>query len=54
MSQENVEVVRQMLDSFNHGDVAAVIGKFDKNCELREPPEMPDRLALGFRGQRNP
>ena len=50
MSQENVEVVRQMLDSFNRGDVAAVIGKFDKNCELHEPPEMPDRLALGFRG----
>jgi ketosteroid isomerase-like protein len=50
MSQENVEVVRQMLDSFNRADVGAVIGTFDKNCKLHEPPEMPDRLALGFRG----
>jgi ketosteroid isomerase-like protein len=50
MSHENVEVVRNMLDAFNRGDVDAVLGTFDERCELHEPPEMPDRPALGFRG----
>jgi ketosteroid isomerase-like protein len=50
MSQENVEVIRQMLDAFNRGDVAAVVASFDGSCELHEPPEMPDRPPRGFRG----
>jgi ketosteroid isomerase-like protein len=50
MSQENINVVRQMLDAFNRGDVPAVIAAFDENCELHEPPEMPDAPAPGFRG----
>ncbi len=50
MSQENVEVVRQMLDAFNRGDVDAVLARFDEGCELNEPSEMLDRPALGFRG----
>jgi ketosteroid isomerase-like protein len=50
MSQQNIEVVREMLDAFNRGDVPGVIAAFDENCELDEPPEMPDRPALGFRG----
>ena len=50
MSQENIDVVRQMLDAFNGGDVPAVLAAFDENCELNEPPEIPDRPALGFRG----
>ena len=50
MSQENVAVVRQMFDAFNRGDVFAVIAAFDENCELDEPPEMPDKPALGFHG----
>ena len=50
MSQEDIDVVHQMLDAFNRGDVPAVLGAFDENCELEEPAEMPDRPALGFRG----
>jgi ketosteroid isomerase-like protein len=50
MSQENVEVVRHMLDAFNRGDVDAVIAAFAEDCEVSEPPEVPDRPALGFRG----
>jgi ketosteroid isomerase-like protein len=50
MPQEDLEVVRQMLDAFNREDVGGVIAAFDENCELYEPPEMPDRPALGFRG----
>ena len=50
MSQENVEVVRCMLEAFNRDDSDAVVAAFAEDCELYEPPEMPDRLALGFRG----
>ena len=45
-----MEAVRHMLDAFNGGDVDAVIAAFDEDCELDEPPEMPDRPAHGFRG----
>jgi ketosteroid isomerase-like protein len=50
MAQENVDLVRRMLDAFNRGDVGAVIACFDENCELYEPREMPDSPAAGFRG----
>jgi ketosteroid isomerase-like protein len=50
MSQENVDVMRQMLDAFNRGDVAAVTANFDESCELHEPPETPDTPTRGFRG----
>jgi ketosteroid isomerase-like protein len=50
MSQENVAIVRHMLEAFNRGDVHAVIAAFDEDCELSEPPEVPDRPARGFRG----
>jgi ketosteroid isomerase-like protein len=50
MSPENIDVVRQMLDAFNRGDVPAVIAAFDESCELYEPPEMPDTPTPGFRG----
>ena len=50
MSQENVEVVRGMLDAFNRDDVEAVIAAFDAGCEINEPPEMPDGPATGFHG----
>jgi ketosteroid isomerase-like protein len=50
MSQRNEEVVRRMLDAFNRDDVEAVLATFDESCELREPPEMPDRPAQGFLG----
>jgi ketosteroid isomerase-like protein len=50
MSQENVEVVQRMLEAFNRDDSDAVAAAFAEDCELYEPPEMPDRPALGFRG----
>jgi ketosteroid isomerase-like protein len=50
MSQENIDVVRRMLDAFNRGDVDAVIAAFHEGCEVSEPPEVPDRPALGFHG----
>ena len=51
MSQENVEgVVRSMLDAFNRDDVDTVIAAFDERCEIKEPPEMPDSPATGYRG----
>ena len=50
MSDENVEIVRRLLDAFNRNDVRGVIAEFDAACELDEPPEMPDRPAQGFRG----
>ena len=50
MSQENVEVVRRMLDAFNRDDVEAVIAAFYEDCEIREPAEVPDRPVNGYRG----
>ncbi len=50
MSQENVDVVRGMLEAFNRGDSDAVVAVFAEDCELHEPPEMPDSPTLGFRG----
>jgi ketosteroid isomerase-like protein len=50
MSQENVEIVQRMFEAFNRDDYDAVVAAFAEDCELHEPPEMPDRLALGFRG----
>jgi ketosteroid isomerase-like protein len=49
-SQDSVEVVRRMLDAFNRDDVDAVIAAFDDDCEINEPPEMPDSPAVGYRG----
>jgi ketosteroid isomerase-like protein len=48
--QANVEVVRRMLDAFNRDDVEAVVPAFDDDCEILEPPEMPDSPAVGYRG----
>jgi ketosteroid isomerase-like protein len=50
VSQEDVEVVRRMMEAFNRDDPDAVVAAFAQDCELYEPPEMPDRLPLGFRG----
>jgi ketosteroid isomerase-like protein len=50
MSQANVEIVRGMLDAFNRDDVEAVIAAFDEDCKIKEPPEMPDSPAIGYRG----
>ena len=50
MSEENVELVRSMLDAFNRDDVDTVVAAFDERCEINEPPEMPDSPAMGYRG----
>jgi limonene-1,2-epoxide hydrolase len=38
MSQENVEIVRNMLDAFNRDDLEAVIASYEEGCEIVEPP----------------
>jgi ketosteroid isomerase-like protein len=50
MAQEDLDSVREMLAAFNRGDVEAVLGTFDDQCELTEPREVPDRPPRGFRG----
>jgi ketosteroid isomerase-like protein len=50
--EDQVEVVRKMLDAFNRDDVDAVIASFDERCEIIEPFEMPDRPVGGFHGHR--
>jgi uncharacterized protein len=50
MSQQNLDVVRRMLDAFNRNDVDAVVAAFDQDCEVREPSEMPDTPPSGFHG----
>jgi ketosteroid isomerase-like protein len=50
MSEENVEIVVAMLDAFKRNDIDELVGAFTEDCELYEPPEMPDRVAEGFRG----
>lgn len=50
MSQQNSDLVRRMLRAFNLDDVDAVLATFTDDCVLREPPEMPDSPADGFRG----
>jgi ketosteroid isomerase-like protein len=49
-SQDSGEVVRRMIDAFNRDDVEAVIAAFDADCEIKEPPEMPDSPIVGYRG----
>lgn len=36
MSQENLEVIRELYDSFGRGDVPAVLGRMDEAIEWRE------------------
>jgi uncharacterized protein len=36
MSQEKVEIIRQMYDSFERGDVPGVLGQMDQGIEWRE------------------
>jgi ketosteroid isomerase-like protein len=50
MARENVEILRATIDAFNRDDADDLVAMFADDCELYEPPEMPDRLAKGFRG----
>jgi ketosteroid isomerase-like protein len=42
MSQENVEVVRQIFDAFNHRDWEAWECHHHPSVEWLDPPELPD------------
>ena len=50
MAQPNADLAQRMLRAFNAGNVDAVLATFTDDCVLREPPEMPDSPAEGFRG----
>ena len=50
MSQENVEIVRRMVEAFNRGDVDAVTASFGEQCALHEPAETVGTPRAGFRG----
>jgi ketosteroid isomerase-like protein len=41
MSQENVEIVREMLDAFNRGDYEASLAFLDEHVEWHDPPHVP-------------
>ena len=36
MSQENVQMIRDLYEAFGKGDVASVLGNMDRNIEWRE------------------
>jgi ketosteroid isomerase-like protein len=42
MSEQNVALARQTYEAFNRGDLDAVLGMFDPEIEVHDPPEMPD------------
>jgi uncharacterized protein len=42
MSQENVEIVRAMLNAFNRGDFEASLQFLDEGVEWHDPPDVPD------------
>jgi uncharacterized protein len=41
MSAPNVEVVRGMIDAFNHGDFEASLAYLDEDVEWHDPPDVP-------------
>jgi ketosteroid isomerase-like protein len=54
MSEENVEVMRQVVDSFNRGGVEAALPYFDPAINWVGPPEwLEDHLYEGHDGLRN-
>jgi ketosteroid isomerase-like protein len=53
MSQENVEVMRQIVEAFNRDGVEAVLRHFETDIEWVGPPEWPDdHLYKGHEGLR--
>ncbi len=48
MSEENVEIVRRVVEAFNEGGVEAAQELFADELEFHEPPEQPaPRVARG-------
>jgi ketosteroid isomerase-like protein len=53
VSQENVEIVRELWDAYLRGDYAAVFSALDPEIEFRPPPEFPDfQIYHGHEGIR--
>jgi ketosteroid isomerase-like protein len=52
MSQENVEVVRRLVEAFNRDEIDSVLAAFDEGCEIDEPAQMPDSPTAGYRGHK--
>ncbi len=42
MSQENVEIVRRVVDAWNRGDIDAFLSLFGSDCEVVFPPDVPE------------
>jgi ketosteroid isomerase-like protein len=54
MSQENVELVRQVIEAFNSGDIERVVGLIHRDFEASVPPQFsaePD-IYRGHQGIR--
>ena len=47
MSQENVEIVRQVYEAFNRGDWGAVYRDFHPDAEMTTPPRGLDAGIFG-------
>jgi ketosteroid isomerase-like protein len=42
MSQENVDVVAQLVEAWNRRDVDGILTQFDRHCEVVFPPDVPE------------
>ena len=42
MSEENVEIVARLVDTWNQANVEAMLALFDPECEVIFPPEVPE------------
>ena len=48
MSQENVQIIRELNDAFNRRDYAAVLDAIDPEVEWHPPPDIPNAaVAIG-------
>jgi ketosteroid isomerase-like protein len=53
MSQENVDVVRALLEAFNKGDVDAMLGLATDDVDVRPPSHLLDGIVFrGYAGTR--
>jgi len=52
MSQENVEIIRRLVDSYNRAGIGAeaTLGFFDDAAVFEEPPEQPGPTVVEGRG----
>ena len=48
MSQENIQLIRGLYESFGKGDVPTVLGQMDQNIEWREAENFIFLSAMAF------